>query len=60
MTRTADALAGFGLTMDQEAHDAWFRNKVREALDDPDTPVPHGRAMVEVQALIDRKRRARP
>ena len=48
-----------GLTMDQEAHDAWFRTKVQEALDDLDTPVPHGRAMEEVQALIDRKRRAR-
>ena len=59
MTRTADALAGFGLTMDQEAHDVWLRTKVREALDDPDTPVPHGRTMDEVQALIDRKRRAR-
>ena len=48
-----------GLDMDREAHDAWFRARVREALDGPDTPVPHGRAMEEVQALIDRKRRAR-
>ena len=48
-----------GLTMDREAHDAWFRTKVREALDDLRTPIPHGKAMDEAQALIDRKRGVR-
>ena len=48
-----------GLTMDQEAHDAWFRAKVREALDDLRNPVSHGQAMDEAQALIDGKRRVR-
>ena len=48
-----------GLAMGREAHDAWFRAKVREALDDLRTPVPHGKAMDEVQALIDGKRRGR-
>lgn len=48
-----------GLVMDQEAHDAWFRAKVREALDDPGDPVSHHQAMEEAQALLDRKRRAR-
>ena len=48
-----------GLVMNQEAHDAWFRAKVREALSDPGTPVSHDRAMKEVQALIDGKRRVR-
>ena len=48
-----------GLDMDREAHDAWFRTRVREALDDPGAPVPHGQAMEEVRALIDAKRRAR-
>lgn len=48
-----------GLTADPEAHDAWFRAKVREALADTRPTVPHQQMMDEVQALIDRKRRAR-
>ena len=48
-----------GLTADPEAHDAWFRAKVREALDDPRPTIPHEQAMSDIQALIDRKRRAR-
>ncbi|MHB1304843.1 MAG: type II toxin-antitoxin system RelB/DinJ family antitoxin [Acidiphilium sp.] len=49
-----------GLTADPEAHDAWFRAKVREALDNTRPTVPHQRVMDEAQALIDRKRRAHP
>ena len=49
-----------GLTADPEAHDAWFRAKVHEALDDPNPASPHERVMTDAQALIDRKRRARP
>jgi DNA-damage-inducible protein J len=48
-----------GLTADPAAHDAWFRAKVREALDDTSPPVPHTQVMDEAQALIDNKRRAR-
>ena len=47
-----------GLTADPEAHDVWFRTRVREALDDRHPAVPHERAMSDAQALIDRKRRA--
>ena len=47
-----------GLTMDPEAHDEWFRAKVREALADTQPGVPHRQVMDEAQALIDRKRRA--
>ena len=47
------------LTADPEAHDAWFRAEVREALDDPRPAVPHEQVMSETQALIDGKRRAR-
>lgn len=47
-----------GLTTDPEAHDEWFRAKVREALADPRPGVSHRKVMDEVQALIDRKRRA--
>ena len=46
-----------GLTSDPEAHDAWFRAKVREALDDPRPALPHEQAMAEARALIDGKRR---
>jgi len=48
-----------GLTADPDAYDAWFRAKVREALDDPRPSVPHAQAMQDVQDAIDRKRRAR-
>lgn len=33
-----------GLIVDAAAHDAWFRTKVQEALDDPRPAVPHERA----------------
>jgi DNA-damage-inducible protein J len=48
-----------GLTTDPEAHDAWFRAKVREALADTRAPVSHRQVMDDAQALIDKKRRAR-
>ncbi|MFY4257650.1 type II toxin-antitoxin system RelB/DinJ family antitoxin [Achromobacter xylosoxidans] len=48
-----------GLTTDAQAHDAWFRAKVQEALADTGPAVPHQQVMDEAQALIDRKRRAR-
>jgi DNA-damage-inducible protein J len=46
------------LTTEPEAYDAWFRAKVREAMDDTRPPIPHQKVMDEAQALIDRKRRA--
>ncbi|WP_339774723.1 type II toxin-antitoxin system RelB/DinJ family antitoxin [uncultured Thalassospira sp.] len=45
-----------GLTADPEVHDAWFRGKVKEALADERSAVPHQQVMEEAQALIDRKR----
>lgn len=48
-----------GLAVDPEAHDAWFRTKVREALADPGAGLPHEQVMDEVQALIDRKHLAK-
>ena len=47
-----------GLTADPEAHDAWFRAKVKEALEDKRPTMPHEHAMDHAQELIDRKRRA--
>lgn len=46
-----------GLTADPEAHDTWFRDKVKEALADTQPTVSHQQVMDEVQALIDKKRR---
>lgn len=43
----------FASTEEAEAHDAWFRAKVREALDDPSDPIPHDQVMAEIQAIID-------
>lgn len=48
-----------GLTADPEAYDAWFRSKVREALDDSRPAVPHDQVMNKAQALIDAKRHGR-
>jgi DNA-damage-inducible protein J len=48
-----------GLAADPEAHDAWFRAKVQEALADTRPTIPHRQVMDEVQARIDRKRRDR-
>lgn len=48
-----------GLTADPDAHDAWFRAKVRDALEDPRPETPHTHVMQDAQALIDKKRRAR-
>ena len=47
-----------GLTAEPEAYDAWFKAKVREAMDDTRPAIPHQKVMDEAQALIDRKRRA--
>ena len=48
-----------GLTADPDSHDAWFRAKVRAALVDTRSAVPHQQVMEEAQSLIDRKRRAK-
>jgi DNA-damage-inducible protein J len=42
LTRTAnEGTLPFALTQNAAEHDAWFRAKVREALDDPRPAVPH-------------------
>lgn len=46
-----------GLTADPEIYDAWFRDKVKEALADTRLAVSHKQVMNEAQMLIDRKRR---
>ena len=42
LTRTAnEGAVPFALTGDGAAHDAWFRAKVQEALNDPRPAIPH-------------------
>lgn len=47
-----------GLTADPDAHDAWFRAKVQEALADPRPAKPHDQVMREARVLIGGKRSA--
>ena len=47
-----------GLTADPDAYDAWFRAKVREALDDPRPAASHDAVMRDARARIEAKRRA--
>jgi len=45
LTRTANEGAlPFALAQNAAEHDAWFRAKVQEALDDPRPAIPHERA----------------
>lgn len=48
-----------GLTADPAVHDAWFRAKVHEALDDTRPTSSQSQVMDEVQAVIERKRLGR-
>ena len=48
-----------GLAIDPDAYDAWFRAKVREALDEQNPSTPHDKVMSDAQAVIDARRRAR-
>ncbi len=55
LTRTANEGAlPFELTTDAAAHDAWFRAKVQEALNDPRPAIPHKK----VQAHFAKRRAA--
>ena len=54
LTRTANEGAlPFALTVDSAAHDAWFRAKVREALEDPRPPIDN----VQVKSVFAARRR---
>jgi DNA-damage-inducible protein J len=55
LTRTAnEGSLPFELTHDASAHDAWFRAKVQEALQDPRPAIPHDR----VEAHFAKRRAA--
>lgn len=55
LTRVAtDGAFPFALAADPAAHDAWFRSKVQQALDDPRPAIPHD----DVEAHFARRRDA--
>ncbi|TAL87982.1 MAG: type II toxin-antitoxin system RelB/DinJ family antitoxin [Rhodanobacter sp.] len=55
LTRTANEGAlPFALSVDPAAHDAWFRTKVQQALDDPRPATPHD----QVEARFTERRAA--
>ena len=55
LTRTANEGAlPFALAKNTAEHDAWFRARVQEALDDPRPPIPHEK----VKAYFARRRAA--
>lgn len=59
LTRVArDGGLPAGLTADPDAYDAWFRAKVREALEDDRPTIPHADVMAEMRELIEQKRLA--
>jgi len=47
-----------GLAVEPDAHDTWFRAKVREALDDPRPSIPHADVMADMRRMIEDKQRA--
>lgn len=55
---TAEGGLPAGLTTDPDTYDSWFKSKVHEALNDPRPSISHEAVMDDVQAIIDRKRRA--
>lgn len=44
------------MTAVSETYDSWLRAKVREALEDMRSTIPHSEVMDDVQAIIDKKR----
>jgi DNA-damage-inducible protein J len=62
LTRTANEGAlPFELLQSSEAHDAWFRAKVKEALDEPRPHIPHDQVKAHfAKRRSDAMRKARP
>ena len=56
--KTLDPLVSEFATDDQAAsHDAWFRDKVRQSLNDQRPNVPHDEAMARATAIIEAAKR---
>jgi len=42
-----------------DSYDRWFRQRVRESLEDPRPSIPHDEVMAEMRELLEAKRRQR-
>ncbi|WP_333591996.1 type II toxin-antitoxin system RelB family antitoxin [Brevundimonas sp.] len=52
MAKLDPIVSEFATTEEAEAHDAWVRAKVREALADTRPPVPHDQAVARIDAVL--------
>ena len=48
----------FATVAEAEAHDHWFRAKVKASLDDQRPAIPHDQVMATLRDIIEAKRRA--
>ena len=48
-------MSEFATSEEVEAHDAWVRRKVRQAMASPEPSIPHHVVTTEVRALLDQK-----
>lgn len=52
MAKLDPLVSEFATTEEAEAHDAWVRAKVREAVADERPPVPHDMAVARIDAVL--------
>lgn len=52
MNRYSPIVSEFGSAEEEAAYDAWYRQQVQEALDDPRPGVPHDKAMARIRATL--------
>lgn len=58
MAKLSPIESEFPTSEEAEAHDQWFRDKVRKALNSDEPSLPHEEVMEQMRTVIDRKRRA--
>ncbi|QLQ12871.1 MAG: stability determinant [Brevundimonas sp.] len=54
MAKLDPIVSEIATTEEAEAHDAWVRAKVREALADPRPAIPHDEAVARIDAVLAR------
>ena len=59
MIKLSPIVSEFETEEEAAAYDAWFRAKVEASLTDTRPPVPHDVVMAEIQAIIEKARKAR-
>jgi len=54
MAKLSPIQSEFETTEEAEAHDAWVRAKVEEALASTEPGIPHDQVMAEMRAIVER------